>query len=164
VTEFKVRDEGPADFAAIGALIERAFAGKPYASGTEAAIVVALREAGAVTVGLVTEADGRVVGQVTFSPVTIDGMPSRWHALGPVAVEPGRQGQGIGGALIEAGLGRLRAMGSAGCVLTGSGYDRRFGFRNSTRMRVEGYPAGDFFVLPFGDEAEGAVAFHPAFG
>ena len=159
-----IRDERAADFAAVGALIDAAFAPMDFASGTEAAIVVALREAGAVTVGLVAEEAGEIVGQATFSPVTVDGVASGWHALGPIAVAPGRQGQGIGGALIEAGLRRLRAMGSAGCVLTGSAYYRRYGFANSTRMWVEGYPPEDFLVLAFGDEAEGAVAFHPAFG
>jgi putative acetyltransferase len=79
------------------------------------------------------------------------------------SVAPDLQGQGIGTALIEDGLARLRALGSAGCVLTGSGYYQRFGFRNSERMRVEGYPATDFLVLPFGEVAEGVVAFHPVF-
>ena len=99
-----------------------------------------------------------------ISPVTIDERPSDWHALGPVAVAPGRQGEGIGEALVSEGLKRLRALGSAGCVLVGSEYYRRFGFDNSTAMWVEGYPAHDFLVLPFGEEAEGVVAFHPAFG
>jgi putative acetyltransferase len=159
-----IRAERAEDFEAVGALIDVAFAPMAFASGTEAAIVVALREAGAVTVGLVAEDRGEIVGQATFSPVTINGLPSRWHALGPIAVAPGRQGQGIGVALIEHGLAELRAMGAAGCVLTGSGYYRRFGFANSTRMRVEGYPPEDFLVLAFGEDAEGAVGFHQAFG
>ena len=159
-----IRPERQADHHAIGALIDVAFAPMPFASGTESTIVSALRLAGAVSVGLVAEDDGEIVGQATFSPVTIDGVASKWHALGPIAVSPERQGQGIGGQLITHGLTELRAMGAAGCVLTGSGYYRRFGFGNSTRMRVEGYPPEHFLVLPFGDEADGVVAFHPAFG
>ncbi len=159
-----VRAEGPADHAAVAALIDEAFSPMAFASGGEAAIVAALRRAGGVTLGLVAEDAGQVVGQATFSPVTIDGRDSSWHALGPIAVAPERQGQGIGTALIADGLARLRALGSAGCVLTGSGYYRRFGFRNSERMRVEGYPPEHFLVLPFASEADGIVAFHPAFG
>lgn len=160
----KVRPEQRADFGPVEVLIEDAFAPMPFSSGTEAQIVTALREADAVTVGLVADDDGEIVGQVTFSPVTIDGAESGWHALGPVAVAPGRQGEGIGEALITEGLSRLRALGSAGCVLTGSAYYRRFGFDNSTAMRVEGYPPEDFMVLAFGEQTNGVVAFHPAFG
>lgn len=159
-----IRAEGLADYAAVAALIEVAFAPMAFASGTEAAIVAALREVNAVTVGLVAEDGGRIVGQATFSPVTMDGRESNWHALGPIAVLPERQGQGIGGLLIERGLSELRALGSAGCVLTGSGYYRRFGFRSAERMRVAGYPPEHFLVLPFSEEEAGVVAFHPAFG
>lgn len=160
----KIRAERRADFELVETVIEDAFAPMPFSSGTEAQIVTALREAEAVTVGLVADDDGEIVGQATFSPVTIDGQPSDWHALGPVAVAPGRQGEGIGEALVSEGLKRLRALGSAGCVLVGSEYYRRFGFDNSTAMWVESYPPEDFLVLPFGEEAEGVVAFHPAFG
>jgi putative acetyltransferase len=158
-----IRGEREEDLDAIADLIARAFAGMPFSDGTEVGLPAALRADGAVTVGLVAEREGRVVGQATFSPVTIDGRASAWHGLGPVAVEPDLQGQGIGTALIEDGLKRLKELGSAGCVVTGSSYYRRFGFFNSERMRIEGYPPTDFMVLPFAEEADGLVAFHPAF-
>lgn len=159
-----IREERDADFEAIADVIARAFAPMPFSDGTEAELPAALRAEGAVTVGLVAELDGRVVGQVMFSPVTIDGRPSAWHGLGPVAVDPDLQGQGIGTAMIEEGLKRLPALRSGGCVLTGSSYYRRFGFYNSERMWIVGYPPADFMILPFGEEADGVVAFHPAFG
>jgi predicted N-acetyltransferase YhbS len=48
----------------------------------------------------------QVVGRIAFSPVQIDGASTGWHGLGPVAVRPKSQRQGIGSALIHAGLER----------------------------------------------------------
>ncbi|HEY9567641.1 MAG TPA: N-acetyltransferase [Thalassobaculum sp.] len=161
-----IRDEIPADADAVRAVITAAFAGKPYSDGSEPAVMDRLRAAGAATVALVAEQAGEVVGQVAFSPVTVDGRQSVWHCLGPVAVRPDLQGSGIGSALIIAGLDRLRHLGSVGCVLLGDpGYYRRFGFRTGTAMTAPGYPAEYFMVLPFGAETPAAcVGFHPAFG
>lgn len=51
-------------------------------------IVEALRAAKALAVSLVAELDGRVVGHIAFSPVTLsDGTPG-WYGLGPVSVLP----------------------------------------------------------------------------
>jgi putative acetyltransferase len=162
----KIRPERPADRDAIAALIEAAFAGAPHSSGTEARIVAALRDAGALTLSLVAEDAGAVIGQVAFSPVTIDGADMGWFGLGPVAVTPDRQGQGIGGQLIEAGLAELRARNAAGCVLLGEpDYYRRFGFRVDPVLRLPGVPPGYFQALPLaGPMASGTVAYHPVFG
>lgn len=162
----RIRSETSADVAAVHAVIATAFQGKPYSDGSEPAVMEALRAAGAAVVALVAEEAGEVVGQVAFSPVTIDGRASAWHCLGPIAVRPDRQGAGIGNALIVSGLERLRELGSAGCVLLGDpGYYRRFGFRAGTGLRAPGYPAEYFMALPFGPDAPaGIVAFHPAFG
>ena len=81
---------------AIHALTDAAFRDVPHSSGTEAAIVDALRDAGALTLSLVAEEQGRIVGHVAFSPVTINGEASRWFGLGPVSVEPLEQRRGIG--------------------------------------------------------------------
>ncbi|TNC50211.1 N-acetyltransferase [Rubellimicrobium rubrum] len=161
----RIRDEEGGDREAVAALVVSAFAGRPYASGTEARIHAALHDAGAATVALVAEDTGRVVGQVIVSPVTLDGGPSGWHGLGPVAVLPERQGQGIGSGLIVEALTRLRGLGSGGCVLLGDGgYYGRFGFRPPRGLHAPGLPAEHLFVLPFGDEPTGAVGYHPAFG
>jgi putative acetyltransferase len=80
-------------------------------------------------------------------------------------VVPELQRQGIGKALIEAGLGRLRALGARGCILVGDpGYYGRFGFRNYAHLRYPGAPAEDLMALPFGDTVpRGEVHFHEAF-
>ncbi len=160
-----IRDENPSDAAAIGELIAAAFRDMPYSRQTEPFIIAALRRAGALSVSLVAETDGQLVGQAAFSPVEIDGSPSHWYGLGPIAVAPGRQRAGIGSALIEEGLGRLHRLGAGGCMLVGDpAYYHRFGFRSEPRLTLEGVPPEAFMVLPLGKTVPaGRVAFHPAF-
>ena len=124
-----IRDERPEDVDAIRNLTARAFAGMPYSDGTESAIVDRLREAGTLTLSLVAAMDGAVVGHVAFSPVAISDGSKDWFGLGPISVEPQHQREGIGSALVDAGLSRLKALGARGCVLVGDpGYYGRFGF------------------------------------
>lgn len=160
-----IRDQRPGDNAAVRQMVEDAFRGRPYSDGREPRIVEALRAAGALTVALVAEEDGEIVGQVAFSPVAIDGAARDWYGLGPVAVRPDRQGQGIGQDLVRTGLDRIRALGARGCVLAGAaGYYGRFGFAADARLRSPGIPPEHFLVLPFGPEVPtGTVAFHEAF-
>lgn len=51
----------------------------------------------ALTLSLLAELDGRVVGHIAFSPLTMPGGTSGWYGLGPVSVLPEFQRQGIGG-------------------------------------------------------------------
>jgi putative acetyltransferase len=60
----------PADVVAIHDLTQRAFAPMPYADGDEQDVIDRLRATGALSLSLVAEQDGVVVGQVTFSPAT----------------------------------------------------------------------------------------------
>jgi putative acetyltransferase len=160
-----IRDEMPSDEAAIESVIEAAFRDMPYSQQTETFIMAGLRRAGALTVSLVAEEAGHIVGQAAFSPIEIDGRPSDWYGLGPIAVAPARQRSGIGSALIEEGLGRLHGLGAAGCMLVGDpGYYSRFGFRNEPCLTLEGVPPEVFMILPLGDTVPtGTVTFHPAF-
>lgn len=166
-----IRDEISTDYPAIATLVAAAFLGHPHSRQGEARLVGALRDAGALTLSLVAEEDGKVVGHIAFSPVAIGGVEQGWYGLGPVAVQPGLQGRGIGRALIETGLARLAALGAAGCVLVGDPeFYRRFGFRADPRLTYAGVPPEYFMALPLaapdGTTAEmpaGAVTFHPAF-
>ena len=88
-----------------------------------------------------------------------------WFALGPVSVEPDRQGEGIGGALIRAGLSAIEAEGALGCILTGNPeYYTRFGFVVSPSHCPPEEP-GEYFHLKLlgAVEAQGQFAFHSAF-
>jgi putative acetyltransferase len=126
---------------------------------------MALRAAGALTISLVAEAGGKVVGHIAFSPATIADGSLNWYGLGPISVLPAYQQQGIGKALMREGLLRLKAVGAKGCVLAGDpGYYERFGFRSFPVLIHEGVPPENFLVLPFGKhEPRGVVEFHPGF-
>ena len=160
-----LRNERATDSQAIVHLTQAAFANAAHSSGTESAIVDALRAAGALTVSLVAEVDGQVVGHVAVSPVTVSDGSSGWYGLGPVSVLPALQGQGIGTALIDQALARLQAQGAAGCVVLGEpGYYQRFGFAVVPGLQLPGVPAEYFQALAFNTPmAQGQVAYHPGF-
>jgi len=161
-----IRDEKSSDIEAIGAVTKAAFADCRYGEHTEQFIILALRKAGALSVSLVAEDEGCVVGHIAFSPVKIGGRQCGWYGLGPISVLPELQRQGIGKALMREGLERLEAMGAKGCMLVGEPkYYERFGFRNRAGLVLEGVPEENFVALAFGDdEACGAVEFHEGFG
>ena len=163
--EILIRGETPADVNGISEITEAAFRILAISNHTEQLIISALRAANALTVSLVAEVKGRVVGHIAFSPVLLsDGTPE-WYGLGPVAVLPEYQRRGIGGALIEGGLSRLKAMNARGCCLVGHPeYYKRFGFKNAEGLVHEGVPPEVFFALSFdGHIPQGTVQFHEAF-
>ena len=160
-----IRNETPSDIDTITAVTRAAFENHPISQGTEQFIIAALREAGALTLSLVAEIDGQVVGHVALSPVAIsDGSPD-WYGLGPISVLPAHQRQGVGKALMREALSRLRSRGAAGCVLVGDpAYYEQFGFRSFSGLTHEGVPQQFVLALPFGEHVpHGAVTFHKAF-
>lgn len=160
-----IRNEKKSDFEVISEITIAAFRNCPYGNHTEQFIINALRAANALAVSLVAEIEGRVVGHIAFSPVTISGRSCDWYGLGPVSVLPDYQKQGIGKSLINEGLRLLRASGAKGCVLVGDpGYYERFGFRNLPELILEGVPLENFLALPFREnKTRGIVVFHEGF-
>lgn len=160
-----IRLETSADSAAITGVIERAFANAEHTSHTEQFIVKALRAAGALTVSLVAEQDHKVVGHVAYSPVTISSGAQDWYGLGPLAVEPALQSQGIGAALVRAGMARLRTVSAAGCVVLGDpAYYERLGFEVVPGLVYPGPPPEYFMAQVIsGLVPQGEVAYHVAF-
>ena len=88
-----------------------------------------------------------------------------WYRLGPVSVHPDFQRQGIGKALIQEGLSRLKNLKAKGCCLVGHPqYYRQFGFNNVEGLVHEGVPQEVFFALSFdGNMPQGNVMFHEGF-
>lgn len=160
-----LRDEQPSDHDAIYQLTQRAFAPMAFAAGDEQDLINALRDAGALAISMVAILDSKVVGHIAFSPASAADGASGWYALGPVSVAPEVQGQGIGKLLIEAGLQRLTARASAGCILTGNpAYYRRFGFVVREDLAPPGEPAEYYMVRPLSDPSPSQmVSFHPLF-
>jgi putative acetyltransferase len=160
-----IRDETKDDDAVITAVTAAAFATLEISGHTEQFIIEALRSAGALSVSLVAEVDGRVVGHIAFSPVAVSDGSRNWYGLGPVSVLPEHQRRGIGKALIREGLSRLKKLGAKGCCLVGHPhYYRQFGFENPVGLAHKGVPQEAFFTLAFdGHLPQGEVLFHAAF-
>lgn len=126
-----IRPERPSDSYAVRRVHDLAF-GTP----DEYQVVEALRTNGGMTLALVAEVDGEIVGQITFSPVTID-REYQAIGLGPVAVLPEHQRQGIGSRLIREGLDAVREAGHEAVFLVGHPeYYPRFGFVPASRFGV----------------------------
>lgn len=160
-----IRNETQDDMCAITEVTIAAFKSLEISNHTEQYIINALRAAKALAVSLVAEMDGRVVGHIAFSPITISDGATGWYGLGPVSVLPEHQRKGVGKALIQEGLSRLKAMNAGGCCLVGHpDYYKRFGFRNLQELVYESVPPEVFFALPFTEKVpKGTVVFHEGF-
>jgi HAD superfamily hydrolase (TIGR01509 family) len=118
--------EMPEDIAGIRVVELAAFKGS-----AEADLVDLCRERGKVSLSLVVKKEARVIAHLMFTPVRLDPPHPGWQGLGlgPVAVLPEFQGQGIGSRLIEEGLEKCRGLGIDFVVLLGNpAYYCRFGF------------------------------------
>ncbi|WP_282096310.1 GNAT family N-acetyltransferase [Epibacterium ulvae] len=105
-----------------------------FAPGREALSSYRLRDDVPPVTGLsqvARDPDGILGGAIRFWPVHINGAHDRWDALllGPVAVHPTRQGEGLGGSLIRDSLAQAQDSGWARVMLVGDApYYQRFGF------------------------------------
>jgi len=119
-----VRPEQTGDVDAIRAIHAASF---PTAS--EARLVDLLRDAGHLSISLVAEVDGEVIGHVAFSPVSV-ASGAVGAGLAPIAMRAAHRRRGIAARLIEAGLDACRSAGFEWAVVLGEpGYYSRFGFR-----------------------------------
>lgn len=125
--------ETPGDWAEVEALYDLAFA-----PGREALSSYRLRE-GVAPVGplclVARDEGGWLAGAIRFWPVSLGetGLPGL--LLGPVAVHPTRQGEGVGGLLIDESLSRARAEGWERVILVGDApYYGRFGFARAAAL------------------------------
>jgi putative acetyltransferase len=161
-----IRPETPSDLAAVHDINVAAFGGE-----AEARLVALLREQARPLVSLVAEADGTLLGHIMFSPVSLHALTGLMMGLAPMAVAPARQRQGIGSALVRAGLGRCREIGAAAVVVLGHpGFYPRFGFVPAARFGLAcqyDVPAEAFMALELEPDAlrnaAGTVSYHPAF-
>ena len=160
-----IRNEIDADVDAITEMTAAALKTLEISNHTEQFIIEALRADSALTVSLIAEVDGHVVGHVAFSPVTISDGTQNWYGLGPVSVLPEHQRKGIGKSLILEGLSRLKGLNSKGCCLVGHpDYYSKLGFKNVSGLVHEGVPQQVFLAMSFdGQIPQGTVNFHDGF-
>jgi putative acetyltransferase len=120
-----IRPAKPADMPAIEVLYTAAFATEDLRPLVRA--LLALEEG---VLSLVAPAPAGLAGHIAFTRCTIRTQAGQVALLGPLAVLPARQRQGIGAGLITAGLAQLRAAGVRHVLVLGDpAYYGRFGFR-----------------------------------
>ena len=73
--------------------------------------------------------DAMIMGTIRYWPVQVPG-GAKTLLLGPLAIHPDHQGQGVGRALMRASLEKARALGWQAVLLVGDApYYGRFGFK-----------------------------------
>ncbi len=163
----QIRTEKESDRDAVYTVNESAFE-----TPSEANLVDALREQAQPVISLVAEDNGKVVGHIMFSPVSLSGYPGlEVMGLAPMAVVPEHQRKGLGCALVRAGLERCRQLGFAAVVVLGHPeYYPRFGFSPSSRFGIDSeyeVPEEVFMVMELQPGAlsgkTGRVKYHAAF-
>jgi predicted N-acetyltransferase YhbS len=126
----ELKPETPEDWWEVEALYDLCFA-----PGREALSSYRLRDDVPPVATLCTvarDAYGSLAGAIRFWPVRVGG--ARALLVGPIAVHPTHQGEGLGGALILESLERAAAEGWTRAMLVGDApYYGRFGFH-----RLEG--------------------------
>jgi predicted N-acetyltransferase YhbS len=120
---WEIDEEAPGEAGAREALLDRAFGPARFAKTSQT-----VREGRLPVLALAARRDGRLAGSLRLWHVaTGDGRPAL--LLGPLAVEPGLQGQGLGGRLTRSALNRAAALGHGAVLLVGDApYYARFGF------------------------------------
>lgn len=161
----QIRREQTGDVQDIHGVTAAAFLEAPHTDHTEQFIVKALRAAGALSVSLVAEDDGNIVGHVALSPVIISDGAEHWYGLGPISVLPSEQGRGVGSKLMNAAIHELNKLNAGGCVLLGDpAYYHRFGFKPVVGLVLPDVPAEYFQALVLqGTAPQGSVTYHEAF-
>lgn len=119
-----IRDEIASDIPAREALLDRCLGERRTAKSSER-----LREGRLPADGLAltAERDGAVVATVRLWRVAAAGVPAL--LLGPLAVAPELQGEGLGKAMMREAIWRAACRGHGAILLVGdAGYYERFGF------------------------------------
>lgn len=163
-----IRPETAVDAANIYSVEAAAF-GRP----AEAELVQKLQQAGVDTISLVALLDDALVGHILFSPVTVKSEEGEFTAvaLGPVAVLPDHQNEGVGAELCRAGLIACKEAGyELAFVLGHPTYYPRFGFSPSAPHGLHcqfNVPEEAFMVLELVPntlrDKRGTVYYHPLF-
>jgi len=143
-----------------------------FGTTAEADLVDTLCERAAPIISLVADDEGAIVGHILFTPVTLDtDRELKVMGLAPMAVATGRQRQGIGAALVQAGLDECWQLGAAAVAVLGHAeYYPRFGFAPASNFGLMSQydVPDDVFMIVEGRRGalagkHGLLRYHPAF-
>ena len=130
---YRLEEETSADWWEVEALLDLCFA-----PGRTALSSYRLREGVDPVAPLclvLRDGDGVLAACIRYWPVRVGGR--RCLLLGPVAVHPTRQGEGLGGLLIHESLAEAARLGWRRVMLVGDApYYRRFGFERLTGVEM----------------------------
>lgn len=147
-TAVQTRLETAGDVAAVDALIERAFDGRP----NEVELVRQLRGSKERVYSYVATLEGRVVAHAMYSPLGLEGREETVVTLAPVSVAPEAQGKGVGTKLVTDSLAELDRQGEPLIAVLGDPkYYSRFGFESAVRHGIQapdGVPMANLMVRP----------------
>ena len=159
-----IRQVEAADAPQVRRLLEQAFDGTD-----EADLFDRLERDGDLVLTLVAERDDEIVGCVAFPRLAIvdeSGRSAPAIGLAPLAVAAEARKRGIGGALVRAGLARLRDAGEKLVFVLGDpAYYRRFGFEPADPAFRSPYSGPHFMQarLRGGGRVSGTVRYPAAF-
>lgn len=131
----QIRCENPSDYQAVAEVNIEAFGRE-----NEARLVEQVRHSDRYIpqLSLVAELNGNIVGHILLSYIDLVGEASfQVLGLAPLAVRSRFQRQGIGSALVNAGLARAEAMKEVMVIVLGDPrFYCRFGFESSTLYEI----------------------------
>lgn len=145
-----LRFDRPAEWPTIRTLLDTVFG-----DSRESELIERLRKDGDLLFLIIAVHAERIIGVVGFSRLRIDGpAPINAATLAPLAVAPDMRGQGVGSALVSAGLTHARKKhAQAVCVLGHERYFRRFGFTALAAEKIAGPWSGpNFMALSLSNE------------
>ena len=161
------RLEQEADRDAVYAVNVAAFPGKQ-----EAELVDKLRETAEPLISLVAEDNGKIIGHILFSPVTLASDSTlQLMGLAPMAVLPQHQKQGIGSRLVALGLEHCQLLGAGAVAVLGHpAFYPRFGFTSATGFGIKSeydVPPEVFMIRElqpgYLSGKNGTISYHQAF-
>ena len=167
--KIEIRKEIQSDYQSVREINDAAFG-----QSVEGNIVDKIRSACDESLSLVAIVEGNVVGHILFSPATIEceGKKIQGMGLGPMAVLPQYQRQGVGSMLVNEGIRILKESKIPFIVVLGHhDYYPRFGFQVASNYGLvpqwDGIPDEAFMVILLNpsvmEKVRGQVKYRPEF-